>query len=332
MNLVTNYLGLALQSPLVVSANPLSEQIDNVRRMEDAGAGAVVLFSLFEEQLTFQPPDLHRHVDYGIASDASALNYFPALDKLHSGPEAYLEHIRQAKAAVKIPIIASLNANKPGDWSEYAALIEQAGAHALELNLYYVPTRRDKTGSVIEQEYLDILRAVKSNVRLPIAVKLSPYFSNLANMAQQFADNGANGLVLFNRFYQPDIDLETSEVYPHVMLSTPQDIRLPLRWIAILYGWVPVDFAASSGICNGQDALKMIMAGANVTMMASALLSHGIEHLRTVEHEIRTWLEIYGYDSISQLRGRMSQMNCKDPGAFERAQYLRALATYHRQT
>ncbi|MHB8629712.1 MAG: dihydroorotate dehydrogenase-like protein [Aggregatilineales bacterium] len=329
MNLVTNYLGLPLRSPVIVSANPLSEKIDNIRRMEDAGAGAVVLYSLFEEQLTAQQLNLHHHLTYATESHSEAVNYFPALEPFHTGPEAYLDLIRQAKAAVDIPIIASLNATIRGSWARFATLMEQAGADALELNIYYIPTDMDKTGADVEQEYLNILRSVRAHVHLPIAVKLSPYFSNIANMARQLSANGADGLVLFNRFYQPDIDLETFEVYPHVLLSAPQDMRLPLRWIAILYGRLNIDLAATSGIHSGQDVLKMIMAGANVTMMASALLSRGIDHLRTVEHEIRTWLEVNEYESIAQLRGSMSQMNCPNPGAFERAQYMRALTTYY---
>lgn len=329
MNLVTNYLGLALRSPVVVSANPLSEKIDNIRRMEDAGAGAVVLYSLFEEQLTAQQLNLHHHLTYATESHSEALNYFPALEQYHTGPEEYLSHIRRAKAAVDIPIIASLNATTRGSWARFASLIEQAGADALELNIYYIPTDMDKIGGEVEQEYLNILRSVKSHVHLPVAVKLSPYFSNMANMARQFAENGADALVLFNRFYQPDIDLETFDVYPHVLLSAPQEMRLPLRWIAILYGHLKIDLAATSGIHSGQDVLKMIMAGANVTMMASALLSRGIDYLRTVDFDIRNWLEANEYESIAQLRGSMSQINCPSPAAFERAQYMRALTTYY---
>jgi dihydroorotate dehydrogenase (fumarate) len=332
MNLVTKYLGMTLQSPLVVSANPLSEKIDNIKRMEDAGAGAVVLFSLFEEQLnsTSGSSDLHRQVAYGVASDARALDYFPELEKIHTGPDAYLEHIRRAKAAVTIPIIASLNAVTPGDWVEFASLIEHAGADALELNVYYVPTRGEVKGAFIEQEYIDILRTVKESVRLPIALKLSPYFTNLANMAESFAENGADGLVLFNRFYQPDIDLETGDISPNVQLSNSNDLRLPLRWIAILRDELTIDLAASSGIHTAQDVLKMVMVGANVTMMASALLSNGIDHLRTVDHDLRAWLEQHGYDSISQVYGKTSQKHSKDPDAFERAQYMRALTTYQK--
>ncbi len=329
MNLVTNYLGLALRSPVVVSANPLSEKIDNIRWMEDAGAGAVVLYSLFEEQLTAQELNLHHYLTYGTESYSEALSYFPALEQVHTGPDGYLDLIRQAKAAVDIPIIASLNATTRGSWTRFASLMEQAGADALELNIYYIPTDMDKTGADVEEEYLNILRSVRSHVHLPIAVKLSPYFSNIANMARQLSANGADGLVLFNRFYQPDIDLETFEVYPHVLLSAPQDMRLPLRWIAILYGRLNIDLAATSGIHSGQDVLKMIMAGANVTMMASALLSQGIDHLRVVDEEIRAWLEMNEYESIAQLRGSMSQMNCPNPSAFERAQYMRALTTYY---
>ena len=329
MNLKTNYLGLALRSPVVVSANPLSEKIDNIRRMEDAGAGAVVLYSLFEEQLNAQELNLHHYLTYATESHSEALSYFPALEQVHTGPDEYLDLIRRAKAAVDIPIIASLNATARGSWARFASLMDQAGADALELNIYYIPTDMDKNGADVEEEYLNILRSVRSHAHLPIAVKLSPYFSNIANMARQLSANGADGLVLFNRFYQPDIDMETCEVYPHVLLSAPQEMRLPLRWIAILYGRLNVDLAATSGIHSGQDVLKMIMAGANVTMMASALLSRGIDYMRIVDHDIRSWLEVNEYDSIAQLRGSMSQKNCPNPSAFERAQYMRALTTYY---
>ena len=328
MNLSTTYLGLPLKSPLVASASPLSEKIDNVKRLEDAGAGAVVLYSLFEEQLRHERLAMYHYLTENTDSSAEAVNYLPQPWEFHSDAQGYLEHIRAAKAAVAIPIIASLNGMTPGNWVKFAQQIEQAGADALELNLYSVQTGLDTPGAQIEENDVEIVRAVCESIRIPVAVKLSPFFTNTANMAKRFGEAGAKGLVLFNRFYQPDIDLEILEVRPNVLLSTPEASRLPLRWIAILYGRVHLDFAASSGVHSGEDAIKLILAGANVTMMASALLKHGIDHLSTVEHEVREWMELYEYDSVEQMRGSLSQIHCTDPTAFERAQYMRALTHY----
>jgi dihydroorotate dehydrogenase (fumarate) len=329
MDLTTTYLGLKLRSPLVVgAAASLTEDIDNLKRMEDCGAAAVVLHSLFEEQLRQEQFELHHHLEYGTESFAEALTYFPEPEIFHVGPEEYLNHIRKAKEIVNIPIIASLNGSTLGGWTEYARQIEQAGADAVELNIYYVPTDMDLTGAQVEQNYLDILHAVKAAVTIPVAIKLSPYFSNMANMAKQLTEAGADGLVLFNRFYQPDIDIEALEVQPNVLLSTPQAMRLPMRWIAILYGRIPVDLAATSGIHKANDVLKMLMAGANITMLVSALLRHGIEHLETVEREMLHWMEEHEYESVKQMQGSMSQINCPDETAFERAQYMKAVQTY----
>jgi dihydroorotate dehydrogenase (fumarate) len=329
MDLTTTYLGLKLRSPLVVgAAAPLTEDIDNLKRMEDTGAAAVVLHSLFEEQLRQEQFELHHHLEYGTESFAEALTYFPEPEIFHVGPEEYLNHICKAKEIVNIPIIASLNGSTLGGWTEYARQIEQAGADGLELNIYYVPTDMDLTGAQIEQNYLDILHAVKAVVNIPVAIKLSPYFSNMANMAKQLTEAGADGLVLFNRFYQPDIDIEALEVQPNVLLSTPQSMRLPMRWIAILYGRISVDLAATSGIHKANDVLKMLMAGANITMLVSALLRHGIEHIETVEGEMRHWMEEHEYESVKQMQGSMSQINCPDETAFERAQYMKAVQTY----
>lgn len=329
MDLTTTYMGLTLRSPLIVgAAAPLTEDIDNIKRMEDAGAAAVVLHSLFEEQLRQERLELHHHLEYGTESFPEALTYFPEPEIFHVGSEEYLNHIRKAKEIVNIPIIASLNGSTLGGWTHYAKEIEQAGADALELNIYYVPTDMNITGAQVEQNYIDILRAVKSEVNIPIAIKLSPFFSNMANMAKQLTDVGANALVLFNRFYQPDVDLEALEVKPNVLLSTPQAMRLPMRWIAILYGRLSVDFAATSGIHKGQDVLKMLMVGANVTEIVSVLLRHGIGHLRDIEQEIVHWMEENEYESVMQMRGSMSQINCPDESAFERAQYMKAIQTY----
>jgi dihydroorotate dehydrogenase (fumarate) len=317
-----------LHSPLVVSASPLSENLDNIRRMEDAGAGAVVLFSLFEEQIRRETERLFQDLTTGTDSFAEALTHFPEPDVYHAGPDQYLELIRRAKETVQIPIIASLNGASIGGWTKFAHSMQSAGADALELNVYYIPTSIDLTGVQVEQTYLDILKAVKQVVTIPVSMKLSPYFSNMANMAHRLDYAGANGLVLFNRFYQPDIDLETLDVRPNILLSTPQAMRLPLTWIGILYRRIAADLAATSGIHSGEDAVKMIMAGASVTMMASALLRHGIDHLRVVEKQLREWMERHEYESVAQMRGSVSQTNAADPAAFERAQYMRALTTY----
>jgi dihydroorotate dehydrogenase (fumarate) len=330
MDLTTTYLGLTLRSPLVVgAAGPLTEEIDNIKRMEDAGAAAVVLHSLFEEQIRQDQLQLHHHMEFGTHSFAEALTYFPEPDIFHVGPELYLDHIRKAKQSVGIPIIASLNGSTLGGWTDYARQIEQAGADALELNIYAIPTDPELSGAEIEQQYIDVLKAVKAAVTLPVAVKLSPYFTNMANMAKRLADAGANGLVLFNRFYQPDIDIEQLEVYPHVLLSTPQDMRLPMRWVAILYRRTTADLAATGGIHKAPDVIRMLMAGANVTELVSVLLRHGIEHLKTVERDLEVWMEENEYESVRQMQGSMSQINCPNPTEFERVQYMKAVQTYH---
>lgn len=326
----TNYMGLTLRSPLVASASPLSEKLDNIKRLEDAGAGAVVLYSLFEEQLRIEQLALHFHLTHGTESFPEALSYFPEQQEFHVDSRGYLELIRKATEAVDIPIIASLNGSTIGNWMKFAAQIEQAGADALELNLYSIPTNMNISGAEVEQENINIVEAVRGAVKIPLAVKLSPFFSNMANMAKRFDQTGANALVLFNRFYQPDIDLETLEVQPNVLLSTPQSLRLPLRWIAILYGRINAHLAATGGIHNAEDAVKMFLAGANITMMASSLLNYGIDHLRTIESGLRAWMEQHEYSSVDQMRGALSQINCQDPSAFERAQYMRALTHYPR--
>lgn len=328
MNLTTNYLGLQLRSPLVASASPLSDRVENIKRMEDAGAGAVVLYSLFEEQLRLERRAMDHYLTQGTESYAEALTYFPEPTEYRTDAQGYLELIRKAKEAVEIPIIGSLNGTTPGNWVKYARKIEEAGADALELNLYTIPTDQNVSGAMVEQTDIDVVAAVTSSVTIPVAVKLSPYFSNMANMAKRFTQAGAQGLVLFNRFYQPDFDLETLEVTPNVLLSNSQALRLPLRWIAILYGRIQTDFAATGGVHSGEDAVKLLLAGANVTMTASALLKNGIEHLAVIESELRDWMEQNEYESVSQMRGALSQINCEDPTAFERAQYMKALTYY----
>jgi dihydroorotate dehydrogenase (fumarate) len=328
MNLTTSYLGLKLRTPFVPSASPLSEDLDNIKRMEDAGAAAVVFHSLFEEQLRQDRHQLQYYLDQGTESYPEALSYFPEPAEFKVGPESYVEHLAKAKAAVGIPIIASLNGSTFEGWQTYARQIEQAGADALELNIYALPTDPDLSGEEIEQSYLTILAAVKNQLKIPVALKLSPFFTNFARFARRLDQQGADALVLFNRFYQPDIELETLEITPNILLSTPMAMRLPMRWIAILYGRINANLAATSGIHRATDALKMLMAGADVTMLCAVLLRRGIEHIRVLEREMREWMEEHEYGSVEQLKGSMSQKNCPDPTAFERAQYMRALTTY----
>jgi len=328
VTLTTNYLGMTLKNPIVASSSPLSHNVDSIRRLEDAGAAAVVMYSLFEEQITSESYYLDYYLSHGSDSYAESLNYFPEMDRYNVGPDEYLELIRKAKASVDIPIIGSLNGVSTGGWIEYAGMIEEAGADAIELNVYYIPTSAYLMGAEVEYIYTDILHDVKNNVEIPVAMKLSPFFTNFAQFARRLDQCGANALVLFNRFYQPDIELETLEVSPNILLSTPMAMRLPMRWIALLYGRVGASLAATSGIHRATDALKMLMAGADVTMLCSVLLRRGIEHIRVIEREMRVWMEKHEYESVEQLKGSMSQKNCPDPSAFERAQYMRALSTY----
>ena len=328
MDLTTNYLGLKLRTPLVVSASPLSEEIDNIKRMADAGASAVVLYSIFEEQLRQDRLELNRNLENGTNSFAEALTYFPEPKEFRLGPEEYLKHIAAAKQATKIPIIASLNGSSNGGWTSYAKQIQQAGADALELNIYYIPTDLHLTGTEVELTYIEILKEVKAAVKIPVAVKLSPFFSNFANMAKRLDDAGADGLVLFNRFYQPDIELETLEVKPNLLLSTPMAMRLPLRWVAILYGKLGANLAATSGIHRAVDVIKMLLAGADVTMLCSTIIRHGIPQIAMIERDLVDWLEEHEYESVAQIKGSLSQKNCAEPAAFERAQYMKALTGY----
>jgi len=328
-DLTTTYLGLKLRTPLVPSASPLSHEVDSIRRLEDAGASAVVLYSLFEEQLRQESVELDHHLSAGTESFAESLTYFPQPSEFRIGPEGYLNHLRKVKQAVDIPIIASLNGTTVGGWTEYARQIEQAGADAIECNIYKIPSDMNATAAEIEQSYIDILKAVKSAVTIPVAVKLSPFFSNMANMAKQLDETGANGLVLFNRFYQPDINLDALEIEPNVLLSTPQALRLPLTWIGILYGRVRANLAATSGVHGPDDVIKLLMVGADVTMLCSTLLRNGISHLRYIEQGVWEWMEKHEYESVQQMKGSMSQLRCSDPSAFERAQYMKAVRSVH---
>ncbi len=325
IDLSTKYLGLNLRTPLVASASPLSHELDGIRRLEDAGASAVVLYSLFEEQLRREKQNIEYSLTVGTESFAEALTYLPQPAEFRTGPEEYLKHIARAKAAVDITIIASLNGATLGGWTNNARSMEQAGADAIECNIYSLPSGLDDSSLEIENTYLDIVRAVKIAVRIPVAVKMSPYFSNMANMAKRLDEAGADALVLFNRFYQPDFDLETLEIRPNVLLSTPQDLRLPLTWIGILFGRIKADLAATSGIHQAEDAVKMLMAGANATMMCSILLREGPDHIRMVERLLQQWMADHEYASVRQMQGSMSQKRCADPSAYERAQYIRAV-------
>ncbi len=328
MDLTTQYMGLSLKNPLVPSGSPLSQEVDQVRAMEDAGAAAVVLFSLFEEEILHD----QRELDYFLVRDAEsyaeATSYFPDLDTYKMGPEGYLEHIRKLKEAVHIPVIASLNGVSNGGWVSFAKKMQQAGADAIELNVYFIPTDPQMVGSEVEQNYVDVLSEVKRAVSIPVAMKLSPYFSSLANMATRLADAGADGLVLFNRFYQPDVDLEKLEVKPQVTLSRSSSARLPMRWLAILRGTVKASLAASTGIHTHEDVLKMLMVGADVTMMTSALLKNGVGHLKTVQQDLVRWMEQHEYASVEQMKGSMSRKSCAAPAAFERANYMKTLQSW----
>jgi len=330
MNLTTTYLGLTLKNPLVPSSSPLTGSRDGLRALEDAGASAVVLSSLFEERIVLDELDMHDHLDSSIGSSAEAMSYVPEPGRYQLGAEAYLERVSWAKRALDIPIIASLNGTSVGGWMRYAKEIEDAGADALELNMYHLPADIDEQGRDVEKLYLDALKAVKTAVSIPVAMKLSPYFSAIGNMARQFTDNGASGLVLFNRFYQPDLDIENLDVTPHLVLSDHRALRLPLRWVAMLYGRIDADFAITSGIHTSEDVLKGLMAGAKITMMASALLQNGSSHLTTLVQEIEQWMEEHEYESVVQMQGSLSQLNSASPAMYERANYMKVLNQYRK--
>jgi len=328
MDLTTTYLGMELKNPIVPSASPMSRTVGSVRLLEDYGASAVVLYSIFEEQIRHESKELEHHLTAHTESYAEATSYFPEPQEYHTGPEEYLNHIRKLKESVSIPVIGSINGVTEGGWIEYAKLIEQAGADALELNVYYIPTESKMTGDDIEKTYFDIVTNVRNQVKIPIAVKLSPFFTSIPNVAVRLEKIGVNGLVLFNRFYQPDINLDTLNVEPGVVLSSSNSLRVPLRWIAILYKRVKVDLAATTGVHEAEDVLKLTMAGANVTMMCSALLRHGAKKIREVLTGVQQWMVEHEYDSLRDMRGSMSHHSVADPSSFERANYMKALQTY----
>src|SRR6266571_2007702 len=328
LDFTTNYLGLELKNPLVASASPLSKKVESVRRLEDAGVAAVVMSSLFEEQITHESQELDHYLERGTHSYAESLGYFPDLDHYNLGPEPYLEHLHRIKQAVSIPVIGSLNGVSSGGWVEYAYKIEQAGADALELNIYYLPTDVDLSGAELEDVYVKLVGDVRERVKLPIAPKLSPFFTALPNIASRFVDAGANGLVLFNRFYQPDFDLEELEVVPNLELSTSHELRLPLRWIALLYGRIEADFALTSGVHSAQDVLKAMMAGASVAMMTSTLLANGIGRIMHILTDMQEWMIEHEYESVAYMKGSMSQRAVAEPAAFERANYMKMLNSF----
>jgi dihydroorotate dehydrogenase (fumarate) len=332
IDLSTHYLGLRLANPLVASASPLCEVLDNIRKIEDAGAAAVVLHSLFEEQIDVESQHLDRYLSHGTESYAESVSYFPDLHDYNLGPDGYLEHVRRVKAAVGIPIIGSLNGVSTGGWVHFAKKIEQAGADALELNIFYVPTNPELTGAEVERMYVDLVRDVKRGVSIPVAVKLGHSFTALANLAQQLDGAGADALVLFNRFYLPDFDLESLDVVPHLTLSSPHELLVRLHWVAILHGHVQTDLAVSGGVHGPDDVLKAMMAGARVAMTTSALLRHGIDHLARVRAGLLDWMEAHEYTSITQMQGSMSYRSVVNPAAFERANYMKVLSSYALRT
>ena len=332
MDLSTTYMGLALKNPIVAGASTLSEKLTNIRQMEDAGAGAVVLFSLFEEQVKQDHAILEDFLNRGADSFGEALSYFPEAQEFHLASDQYVRLVERATKAVDIPIIGSLNGISPEGWVTYAEAIESAGAKALELNIFYMPTSFDMAGTDVEATYLCALEAVRSKVDIPVALKLNPYFSSMPFMAQQFAEHGANGLVLFNRFYQPDFDIETLDVVANLHLSAPDEMRLPLLWIAILYGQVGCSLAATTGVDQAEHVVKYLLAGADVVQTASSLYRHGIDHLSTLRTELVEWMEEHGYESVRQMRGAMSRKSVADPTVFERANYIRVLESFNPET
>jgi dihydroorotate dehydrogenase (fumarate) len=328
MDLTTTYMGLKLKNPLVPSASPLGRDVSTVKRMEDIGAAAVVLESLFEEQIIHEKFEMDHFLAQGTESFAEATSYFPDSDMYTFGPEEYLAHIQKCKEAVKIPIIASLNGVSTGGWTEYARKMQQAGADALELNSYYLATDINKSPKEIEDNYVEVLKAVKNAVTIPVALKLSPYFTSMSYMAKKFDEVGADALVLFNRFYQPDIDLENLEVVPNLVLSTSESRRLPLRWIAILYGKIKADLAATTGIHTAEDVLKMIMVGADVTQLCATLLQNGLDRIKDILDGMTQWMEEHEYESVKQMKGSMSHKSVAEPAAYERANYMKMLKSY----
>ena len=328
IDLTTSYLGLKLRTPLVASSSPLCKDIANILRMEDAGASAIVLHSLFEEQITSESGVLDRYLTEGTESFGEALSYFPEMTSYNLGPDPYLNHLRKAKESCDVPVIASLNGVSTGGWIRYAQLMEQAGADALELNVYYLPTDLEMTSEKVEEMYTDLVSHVKASIRIPVAVKIGPFFTAFANTAKRLDEAGADGLVIFNRFYQPDFDLNALEVVPNLTLSDSSELRLRLHWAALLYNRIRPDIAITGGVHTAEDVVKGMMAGARVTMMTSALLRHGPEYLSKLEEDLGDWMEEHEYESVQQMRGSMSSQAVTEPAAFERANYMKVLSSY----
>jgi len=327
-NLNTTYLGLKLKNPLVASASPLSEKVETVQKLEEAGIAAVVMYSLFEEQIIHESLELDHYLFTGTEISPEITAIYPQSGKYTLKPDVYVDTLGKIKKAVNIPIIGSLNGVSTGGWITYAKKIEAAGADALELNLYYLPTNPDFSSAQIEDNYENLVSDVRKSIKIPLAVKLSPFFTSIPNIARRLANAGADGLVLFNRFYQPDLDLEALEVVPNLILSTSHELRLPLRWIAILYGQINADLALTSGVHAVEDVLKAMMAGAKVAMLASELLQNGIGRVSALLRELETWMETHEYTSIQQMQGSMSQKSVKEPAAFERANYMKVLNSF----
>jgi dihydroorotate dehydrogenase (fumarate) len=327
-DLTTRYLGLNLKNPLVASASPLSERVETVKQMEQAGIGAVVMYSLFEEQIIHESLELDHYLNYGTESFAEALTYLPDSGRYSLGPEKYVDHVKRLKDAVSIPVIGSLNGVSSGGWIQYAKRIEEAGADALELNIYYLPFDPAITSTGLEENYIQLVKDVRREIKIPLAVKVSPFLTGVANVLKQFAEAGADGLVLFNRFYQPDIDLEKMEVTPSLVLSTSSELRMPLRWIALLYGQIKADFAITSGVHTSEDVLKSMMAGASVTMMASELLKGGIKRIPEILSGMQMWMESNEYESVTQMKGSMSAQAVRQPHALRRSNYIKVLNSF----
>ncbi|MCB0833710.1 MAG: dihydroorotate dehydrogenase-like protein [Bacteroidetes bacterium] len=327
MDLTTTYMGLNLKNPLVVSASPLSRNLVSLQKLQEAGASAVVMYSLFEEQIRHESLETFYHITHGTESFSEALNYFVNLHNYNHGPEEYLNHLQLSKRLLEIPVIASLNGFSNSGWISYAKEIAQTGVDGIELNMYYVAADINKTSQELEDSYLNIVKQLKQ-INIPIAVKLSPYFSCMGNMAKKLDDAGVQSLVLFNRFYQPDFDLESLEVVPNVVLSSPHELRLAIRWLAILYGRIKADMAATGGIHTHEDVLKSLMAGASVTMLCSTILKNGIGQIGEILNRLEEWMKVHEYESVKQMKGSMSQRSSPDPSAFERANYMKALSSY----
>jgi dihydroorotate dehydrogenase (fumarate) len=328
VDLSTDYLGMSFRNPIVAASSPLTQKPEAARELEAAGASALVMHSLFEEQIIRESLKLHEDLSRGTDSFAEALTYLPTFGQYSIGPEAYLQNLKKTKQAVNIPVLGSLNGVSTGGWIEYAQKIEDAGADALELNIYYLATNPDQTSAELEDKYIRLVSDLRKKIRIPLAVKLSPFITALPNFARKLAEAGANGLVLFNRFYQPDFDLEKLEVVPNLVLSNSNEMRLPLRWIAIMYGGIKIDFAMTGGVHSGLDVVKATMAGACVTTIASEFLQHGVQRIPEMLAEITKWMEKHEYISIKQMKGSMSQGAVADPAVFERANYMKVLSSY----